>query len=329
MNIFSKGLRFIKRKIAQVIYFFIRNNFDEFAGNSAILQSIQNLQRIISEEVNSDRFKIKDHEEKIKDVKEEIKDQKQIIEIINARVIKLQNFAQEISGKYDELSSFVAYSPLKMRLKMKMGKIPEVDYVAFENRFRGSEKSIKDRQSSYLSFFKKCSNVLDIGCGRGEFLEILRDNNIYATGIDINDGMVEICKKKGLNVFKVDIFEFLENLNIDEVDGVFCSQVVEHFSFKEVQFIFYLLGKTLKKKGIMLFETVNTRCLEALQMFYLDMTHMQPVDVEALLFIAESYGFRHNTTILSSPLGEAFSLTTENFGEISKYRDYALVVNKI
>ncbi len=346
MNIFSKGFRFIKRKIAQIIYFFIRDSFDEFAGNSAVLQNIQELQRIVSEAVNEDRFKIIDNRKRINENTEGIDENKKGIdddhekiaylegvvravnEDLDARATRIQEFAEAINTKLSNVGEFVNYSPDKLDLQQKMRGIPGVNYVEFENKYRGEENVVKEKQSAFLSFFEKCTNVLDIGCGRGEFLEIMQEKGIHATGIDIDEGMVNRCKEKGLDVTEVDALEFLDTLNEKEVDGVFCSQVVEHFSYREIQWMLYTLSKKLRKEAVVLFETVNSRCLPALQMFYLDMTHVQPVDFEALLYSAENCEFRHSSVVLSSPVDEKLDPITQNLDYIDQYRDYALIINK-
>ena len=287
MNFFSKGFRFVKRKIAQLIYFFIRDSFDEFAGNSATLQNVQDLQRIISEETNNDRFEINQQGKDIGEVKNNINQQgKDIGEVknvcnknINDLDVRIGVGIEGINKKHSELAEFIEYSPKKMKLKTRLNEIPKIDYVEFENKYRGSEDLIKKRQSVFVEFFKNCNNVLDIGCGRGEFLELLHKENIYSTGIDIDSGMVKRCKEKGLNVIKADVFEFLEDLENDVLDGIFCSQVVEHLSFKEIQYFIYLLSQKVRPEGVALFETINPRCIKAMQNFYLDITHVQPVDL--------------------------------------------------
>lgn len=358
---FTKLSRYLKRKMASVIFFFIRNNFDEFIGGSATLQNMQELQRIISDGVDEDRSKIKEGQIKVREISDDVAKSENTLLVMKVefekssldvqakllstetKLSKIEKFvnavnnqmpiewdaAENVNCEEIQLTKFAGYSSMRLKLRHSLANFPKIDYVAFENKFRGSQELIKKRQSVFLPFFEKCTNVLDIGCGRGEFLELLNEKNIYATGIDIDDGMIEMCREKNLNAIRADVFEFLENLKQDEVNGVFCSQAIEHFSFKEIQWIVYQLGKKLRKDGIVLFETINPRCLPAMQMFYVDMTHVQPVDPETLLFIARGYGFRHNATIFTSPVDVSLDSSTQDGAKMTQYGDYSLIVNKI
>lgn len=342
MTVFSKGLRFIRRKVAQVVYFFIRDSFDEFAGNSAILQNIQDLQRLISEAINSDRFKIKEHGQEMVGVKDAIKEHGQELAGVkdhlagytkNFAELKgmlddVQKFGGAINGRCDEMAEFVNFSAAKLRMKKKLDDVPGIDYVKFENKYRGTEALIMQRQAEFLPFFEDSTNVLDIGCGRGEFLQLMREKGTHATGVDIDSGMIEICKNKGLNVIESDVIEFLDEINDDELDGVFCSQVIEHFSFREIKWILHTLSKKLRKGSVVLFETINPRCLPAMRRFYLDSTHVQPVDYETLAFYIEQYGFHAHAGVLSSPIDPALDMNTRELSLIDQYGDYALIIHK-
>ena len=104
----------------------------------------------------------------------------------------------------------------------------EPDYFLFENRFRGSEEKIKEALRYYLPWFKEGQNVLDIGCGRGEFLELMKENNIVARGIDVNEQFVDYCRQKGLDVQLKDAVAELEGLEDNSLGGIFMGQVIEH-----------------------------------------------------------------------------------------------------
>jgi O-antigen chain-terminating methyltransferase len=106
--------------------------------------------------------------------------------------------------------------------------VPAVDQRLLADTFRGSESSIKDRQRRYLPYFEGCTNVLDVGCGRGEFLELLREAGIGAQGVELDDDLAQWCHQRGLVVRCTDALEYLAQLHDGELDGIFCAQVVEH-----------------------------------------------------------------------------------------------------
>ncbi|MGH9673752.1 MAG: class I SAM-dependent methyltransferase, partial [Bryobacteraceae bacterium] len=105
---------------------------------------------------------------------------------------------------------------------------PGVDWLRFADRFRGSEEFVREKQRSYLEKFRGAGEVLELGCGRGEFLEVLRDGGVNARGIDLSDECVALCRSKGLAVERADLFDHLRDLAPGALPGVFCAQVVEH-----------------------------------------------------------------------------------------------------
>ncbi len=107
------------------------------------------------------------------------------------------------------------------------GPLP-FDYGRFAERFRGSEEYVKAGQQIYLPYFQNCRQVLDLGCGRGEFLEMMRQAGVPARGIDLSEESVATCRHKGLDAETADLFVYLEGLPEASLDGIFCSQVVEH-----------------------------------------------------------------------------------------------------
>ncbi len=103
-----------------------------------------------------------------------------------------------------------------------------VDWLKFAEKFRGAEEDIRARQQMYASRFREHAPVLDLGCGRGEMLQILQDAGITARGIDSNDDSIALCVAKGLDAEKADLFAYLNDLPDASLGGVMCCQVVEH-----------------------------------------------------------------------------------------------------
>jgi 2-polyprenyl-3-methyl-5-hydroxy-6-metoxy-1,4-benzoquinol methylase len=170
----------------------------------------------------------------------------------------------------------------------------ELNYYLFEERFRGPRESIKQQQLAFLSFFENCSCVLDIGCGRGEFLEILKDHSIGSIGIDFDPDMIRFCRSRKLNVELTDAITYLEKVADNSIDGIFIDQVVEHL---EPDYLVRMLSacfRKMKPGANIIVETVNPLSLASFFNFYLDMSHHKPVHPLTLKFLLESVGFRSN-----------------------------------
>ena len=163
----------------------------------------------------------------------------------------------------------------------------EFDYGRFAERFRGTEEYVKASQQVYLPLFAGLEDVLDIGCGRGEFLEMVPG----AKGIDLSEESVAICLHKGLNAEVADLFVYLENLPEGSLDGIFCSQVVEHIPTERLPAMIRLCASRLRRGGVIAVETPNPECLAIFAThFYLDPTHQRPVPHPLLAFYFEEFG---------------------------------------
>jgi O-antigen chain-terminating methyltransferase len=184
----------------------------------------------------------------------------------------------------------------------------EINYYAFEERFRGSRDHIQQHQKAFLDYFKDCKNVLDIGCGRGEFLELARQNDIVAKGIDINEDMVSFCKSKGFNVELKDAIETLQSMEDKSLDGIFISQVVEHLAPNYLIKMLNLCNKKLKYGFYLIVETVNPLSFFSFTNFYIDLTHIKPVHPETLKFLLSAVNFREIETKFISPVPDSMRL---------------------
>jgi SAM-dependent methyltransferase len=183
-----------------------------------------------------------------------------------------------------------------------------INYFLFEERFRGSREDIKEKQQGFVRFFSQCRNVLDIGCGRGEFLELLKENRVDAKGIDIDPDMVGYCASKGLNVELKDAVSYLETMEDKTLDGIFLDQVVEHL---EPEYLTKLLGLCYTKLNygyFIILETVNPLSLFSFINFYIDMTHMKPLHPDTLKFLLTAVGFRDIEAQFFAPIADAVRL---------------------
>jgi len=191
-------------------------------------------------------------------------------------------------------------------------------YTGFENRFRGSEDHVKHLLEKYLPYFKKEGKVLDLGCGRGEFLELLREKGFEAEGIDINEQMVHICQDKGLDCQVADILEKLVQYEDDTLSGIFSSQVIEHLPPAYLKRMIELAYFKIRLQGSIVLESINPTSVFALvQIYYLDISHQQPVHPQALKFLLESSGFEDVEIHYSAPLEEEMLKTLPGADDLS------------
>lgn len=184
---------------------------------------------------------------------------------------------------------------------------PPVDPLAFALRFRGSEEEIRRRQTFYLPYFRRAGQVLDLACGRGEFLELLREAGVNARGVDLDPACVEICRAKGLDVEQRGAFDCLEQLPPSTLDAIFCSHFVEHLPAAQVPELIRLASSRLVPGGLLAVETPNPQCLATLAAaFYADPTHQRPLPAPLLRFYFEEAGFGGIEVHPLSPASEVY-----------------------
>jgi SAM-dependent methyltransferase len=181
----------------------------------------------------------------------------------------------------------------------------EFDYFVFEERYRGDEADIRLRQKQYLEYFRGREDVVDIGCGRGEFLGLLRENNISARGVELGTDQYLLCLERGLDVVQQDMFSYLESLPDESLGGLFSAQVIEHLTASDqLRFVTLAYQKTKSGSPVVL-ETINAQCVWAvMRNFFLDPTHVRPVHPETLKFAMESAKFKAVELRFSSPMSE-------------------------
>ena len=179
-------------------------------------------------------------------------------------------------------------------------------YVGFEDRYRGAWEAIRDRQSEYVPLFRGASDVLDVGCGRGEFLDLLREAGIAARGVDANPEMVAACRDRGLEATAGDALETLEALPDGALGGLFSAQVVEHLPPDTLVRLIRVAWRKLRPGSTIAIETINPACWLAFFETYLrDFTHVQPLHPETLRYLLAASGFHHPAIRFLSPIPEA------------------------
>jgi SAM-dependent methyltransferase/prefoldin subunit 5 len=176
-------------------------------------------------------------------------------------------------------------------------------YVGFEDRFRGSRDLIRQRFETYVPFFDDASDVLDVGCGRGEFLDLLASRGIRGRGIDLNPEMVEVCRARGLDVTHADAVGYLSSLDDGSLGGIFAAQVVEHLQPAYLLRFLELAFHTLRPGGALVLETLNPACWVAFFESYIrDITHVWPLHPETLKYLVMASGFANARIEYRSPV---------------------------
>jgi SAM-dependent methyltransferase len=170
------------------------------------------------------------------------------------------------------------------------------DYFAFESRMRGSVEAIRERQRHYVEDFRGAAPVLDVGCGRGEFLSLLREGGIEARGIDADADMVAYARGEGLEVTQDDVVQHLDALPDGSLGGIFMAQVVEHLPPAALVQSLQLAVAKLRPGGLLVAETINPLSPLALRHYFADLTHAQPLVPETLELLARQSGFASTET---------------------------------
>jgi O-antigen chain-terminating methyltransferase len=209
-----------------------------------------------------------------------------------------------------------------------------LDYGRFAERFRGTDEEIRRNMEFYRPIFAGKENVLDIGCGRGEFLDVMRDAGVPARGIDLSEECIQQCREKGLQAEVADLFPFLAAQPDEEFDGVLSSQVVEHLPPDRLPEMIRLCATKLRRGGILAIETPNPECLAIFATyFYLDPTHTRPMPHQYLQFCMEEAGLTgievHRVNPAVNTMPELASLPADFRERFFGGLDYAIVGRKI
>src|SRR5256714_1921986 len=178
------------------------------------------------------------------------------------------------------------------------------DYFAFEARMRGRSEDIRERQRAYVEDFRDAAPVLDVGCGRGELVGLLREAGVEARGVDADANMAACARGEALRVEQADLLAYLEGLEVGSLGGVFAGQVVEHLPPPALVRLLELAAAKLRPGGLLVAETINPLSPLALRYYFSDLTHAQPLVPETLELLARQAGFRDTKLRYLNPPAE-------------------------
>jgi SAM-dependent methyltransferase len=216
---------------------------------------------------------------------------------------------------------------------------PTFDYERFEDRFR-PETSVRERQGDYVELLRAQKQVVDLGCGRGELIEMLREAGVSAYGVEVDPDFLALLEDKGIKAVSEDAVAHLEGLEPGEVDAIVASHLVEHLPAAAVSRLLTLAAEKLPARGILIVETPNPESLLAGSVnFHRDPTHIRPIHPETLSFLAESSGFSTVEIRRLSPVPEDERLPELEDGKVDQvirqlnellygYQDYAVIARK-
>jgi O-antigen chain-terminating methyltransferase len=233
-----------------------------------------------------------------------------------------------------ELNSQLNRPDYLMTIKSELEKPESLspgEYFKFEESFRGNSREISKKQSRYLPYFRNCKRVLDIGCGKGDFLQLLKNNGIGAFGVDSNQEMVSYCRGKRLEVIKEDAFHYLHSIKDASLDGIFACQFIEHLQPDKFEHFIQIGHRKLEPNSFMIVETINPACSYAfLNTFILDLTHTRAIHPLALKFLFQLAGFKEVETIFISAIPSEMKLKEISIPEQldTKYKRWLSIFNR-
>ena len=210
----------------------------------------------------------------------------------------IQGLLEQLGGRTDELGGRLGQVE---RLTGELHATPYVAdaepraeggaYASFEDVFRGPEERVRKLVAPYVELLRGHDPVLDVGCGRGELLQLLADEGIEARGVDIDPGMVRRARAKGLAVEQADAVSYLEGQPEAALGAVVAVHVIEHLGYEELERLFELARRALGPGGLLVAETVNPHSVQAFKTFWVDPTHRAPIFPEVASTLALIHGF--------------------------------------
>jgi O-antigen chain-terminating methyltransferase len=263
-------------------------------------------------------------------------------------MLRAQNLVQErrITALHQQQHRWISEAFEQDRIKSLAPEDPhrhDALYCSCENQFRGTREELTKHLQVYLPYLRQANvggenmPILDLGCGRGEWLELLRTEGFHARGVEANRVMVALCRDRGLDVVESDLLSFLRSLPDCSVGAVTGFHVIEHLPWETLVDVLDEAVRTLQPDGLAIFETPNPlNVLVSSHSFYQDPTHRNPLPSSLVRFLAQARGLSEIEVLLLSPIPDSakvFDAGPELVERFNHYfyaaQDYALVARKI
>lgn len=222
------------------------------------------------------------------------------------RIDKLEAALRTMDNVVRGLEGIIAQSSKQVPKIDGSNTQSDLTYVLFENRFRGSQNEIEEHLNPYVEILKNVKGlVVDIGCGRGELLSLLKAQGISGKGIDLDLGMLSEAKAKGLDVIEGDGIKFLTAQPDKSIGAIVAIQVIEHLTVSQMDSLLALAKQKLIPGGKVIFETINPASVLAFVSNYArDPTHVFPQHPDTVSYRLSLAGFNNVETIFRSPIPE-------------------------
>ena len=267
---------------------------------TGLKQQVTALEARLSVAERTTQFVEKSHTDRLRYLQTDLAQQKRLI----ALLLERQN--QQLNP---EITSTLEDAPTSQdAIQSSQQSQKDAFYLALEDRFRGDRSEIRERLRVYLPILQKTNLqesgdiILDMGCGRGEWLQLLRDEGYKGIGLDINQSMLEQCQETQLSVLDADALTYLKSLPDNTLGGVTGFHIVEHLPFEILIQLMVETHRVLRSGGMMIFETPNPRnVLVGSCNFYFDPTHNNPIPPDTLEFLANYSGFETVQTLHLNP----------------------------
>jgi SAM-dependent methyltransferase len=222
------------------------------------------------------------------------------LDAASTRAAAAERRVRELDERVLRLERRDAGAPRTVAHQPRQDALP--DYFAFEARMRSPTEETRERQLPYLELLRDAAPVLDLGCGRGELLALLRTSSVEARGVDANADMVAFARGEGLEVEQADLLDHLAPLPDASLGALTALQVVEHLPPPALLRLLDLAAAKLRPDGVLLLETINPLAPQALRNYFADLTHAQPLVPETLEALVRGAGFREvETRYLNEP----------------------------